>query len=114
MKHLQTQTLRHIDPIISKRIQTRYHRSTTLWQPNDVLPFSFDTIKELQRECKDLPRDILVTLVGDMVTEAALPSYTMTLNTLGGGMSDSTGEDTHTWQGGCVLGLLRRIAMVMF
>lgn len=50
------------------------------WQPSDFLPESnkedFTTqIKELQLQCKELPYDYLVVLVGDVITEEALPTY---------------------------------------
>ena len=50
------------------------------WQPADLLPVSSsDTftadIKELQKECRELPYDYMVVLIGDIITEEALPSY---------------------------------------
>ncbi len=50
------------------------------WQPSDFLPESnkedFTTeIKEIQLQCKELPYDYLVVLVGDVITEEALPTY---------------------------------------
>jgi acyl-[acyl-carrier-protein] desaturase len=50
------------------------------WQPSDLLPestsenFSED-IKELQAQCRELPYDYLAVLVGDVITEEALPTY---------------------------------------
>jgi acyl-[acyl-carrier-protein] desaturase len=38
----------------------------------------------LRKRSADLPADYLVVLVGDMVTEEALPSYMNMLNTLDG------------------------------
>lgn len=50
------------------------------WQPSDFLPDSnsesfIAEIKELQLECKELPYDYLAVLVGDIITEEALPTY---------------------------------------
>lgn len=50
------------------------------WQPSDLLPDSSnenftEQIKELQVQCKELPYDYLAVLVGDIITEEALPSY---------------------------------------
>ena len=45
---------------------------------------------ELQASAALLPDDYLVVLVGDMVTEEALPSYMNMLNTLDG-LRDETG-----------------------
>ena len=51
-----------------------------IWQPSDLLPNSqndsfFEEVKELQEIAKDLPYDFWVTLVGDTITEEALPTY---------------------------------------
>ncbi|EMY3559058.1 acyl-ACP desaturase [Flavobacterium psychrophilum] len=51
-----------------------------IWQPSDFLPDSqsdtfLDEIKELQEIAKDLPYDFWVALVGDTITEEALPTY---------------------------------------
>ena len=51
-----------------------------IWQPSDLLPNSesenfFDEVKELREIAKDLPYDFWVTLVGDTITEEALPTY---------------------------------------
>lgn len=50
------------------------------WQPSDLLPDSSNEnftieIKELQEQCKELPYDYLAVLVGDVITEEALPTY---------------------------------------
>ncbi len=52
----------------------------TNWQPTDFLPDSSSEdftaqIKELQQQCKELPYDYLAVLVGDVITEEALPTY---------------------------------------
>ena len=51
-----------------------------IWQPTDLLPDSqneifFDEVKELRELAKDLPYDFWVVLVGDTITEEALPTY---------------------------------------
>lgn len=52
----------------------------TIWQPSDLLPDSrnetfFEDLKELREIAKDLPYDFWVVLVGDTITEEALPTY---------------------------------------
>jgi len=52
----------------------------TNWQPSDFLPDSSlenfsEEIKELQLQCKELPYDYMAVLVGDVITEEALPTY---------------------------------------
>ncbi len=51
-----------------------------IWQPTDLLPDSnnenfIEEVKELREISKDLPYDFWVTLVGDTITEEALPTY---------------------------------------
>ncbi len=54
----------------------------SIWQPSDFLPNSettddafFEEVKEIRELAKDLPYDFWVVLVGDMITEEALPTY---------------------------------------
>jgi acyl-[acyl-carrier-protein] desaturase len=51
-----------------------------IWQPTDFLPNSesdtfFEEVKELRELAKDLPYDFWVAMVGDTITEEALPTY---------------------------------------
>ena len=51
-----------------------------IWQPTDLLPHSesetfLDDVTELREIAKDLPYDFWVVLVGDTITEEALPTY---------------------------------------
>lgn len=51
-----------------------------IWQPTDFLPDSssenfLEEIRELRELSKDLPYDFWITLIGDTITEEALPSY---------------------------------------
>ncbi|KAL0368692.1 UNVERIFIED_CONTAM: Stearoyl-[acyl-carrier-protein] 9-desaturase, chloroplastic [Sesamum calycinum] len=46
------------------------------WADNNIL------VKELRERAKEIPDDYFVVLVGDMITEEALPTYQTMLNTL--------------------------------
>lgn len=51
-----------------------------IWQPSDILPDSrdddfFDKWRDIREEAKELDHDFWVVLVGDTVTEEALPTY---------------------------------------
>jgi acyl-[acyl-carrier-protein] desaturase len=71
------------------------------WQPNEFVP---DMTKESWKEdviafrakAAALPDDVLVVLIGDMVTEEALPTYQVWLNRLQG-LSDPTGASNNPW-----------------
>jgi acyl-[acyl-carrier-protein] desaturase len=43
--------------------------------PNSQSDTFFDEVKELREIAKELPYDFWVTLVGDTITEEALPTY---------------------------------------
>uniref|UniRef100_E3VPY6 Acyl-[acyl-carrier-protein] desaturase n=1 Tax=Phaseolus lunatus TaxID=3884 RepID=E3VPY6_PHALU len=71
------------------------------WQPQDFLPDpsadGFDEqVKELRERAKEIPDDYFVVLVGDMITEEALPTYQTMLNTLDG-VRDETGASLTSW-----------------
>lgn len=71
------------------------------WQPQDFLPDPssdgfWDEVQELQRNALELPDDYLVCLVGDMITEEALPTYQSFLNSLDG-VRDETGASLTSW-----------------
>jgi len=71
------------------------------WQPNDLLPNPADPdfedqVRELRKRSAHIPDDHLVCLVGDMITEEALPTYMNMLNTLDG-VRDETGASDTAW-----------------
>lgn len=71
------------------------------WQPQDYLPDLtkdswYDEVKELREMAAEVPDDVLVVLIGDMVTEEALPTYQTLLNTFEG-CDDPTGTTDSAW-----------------
>ncbi|XP_022962143.1 acyl-[acyl-carrier-protein] desaturase, chloroplastic [Cucurbita moschata] len=71
------------------------------WQPQDFLPDPasegfHEQVMELRERAKELPDDYFVVLVGDMITEEALPTYQTMLNTLDG-VRDETGASPTSW-----------------
>ena len=69
------------------------------WQSSDYLPdFErddwVDRVSALRTAAAALPDDLLVVLVGDMVTEEALPSYSLALNQL---VQDHEGTSPAPW-----------------
>lgn len=51
-----------------------------IWQPSDFLPDAMsgefhDEVEELKTFAHEMPYDVFVTLIGDCITEEALPSY---------------------------------------
>uniref|UniRef100_UPI001CB8B166 stearoyl-[acyl-carrier-protein] 9-desaturase 6, chloroplastic n=1 Tax=Erigeron canadensis TaxID=72917 RepID=UPI001CB8B166 len=73
------------------------------WQPSEFLPVSsqpFDQfsyeVKSLRDRTAELPDEYFVVLVGDMITEEALPTYQTMINTLDG-VRDETGASPNPW-----------------
>eukprot|EP00542_Grammatophora_oceanica_P017232 CAMPEP_0194047888 /NCGR_PEP_ID=MMETSP0009_2-20130614/26002_1 /TAXON_ID=210454 /ORGANISM="Grammatophora oceanica, Strain CCMP 410" /LENGTH=410 /DNA_ID=CAMNT_0038693627 /DNA_START=131 /DNA_END=1363 /DNA_ORIENTATION=+ len=71
------------------------------WQPQDYLPDMAqegweDEVKEMRKQAATVPDDLLVVLIGDMVTEEALPTYQTLLNTFEG-CDDPTGTTESGW-----------------
>jgi len=65
------------------------------WQPSDLFPDTtqegwVDQVKEMRRQAEGLSDEVLIVLVGNMVTEEALPTYQSALNRLGV-LRDETG-----------------------
>lgn len=54
--------------------------------------FGVIQVKELREKARELPDELFVCLIGDMITEEALPTYMAMLNTLDG-VRDETGRD---------------------
>ncbi|MBC7785694.1 MAG: acyl-ACP desaturase, partial [Burkholderiales bacterium] len=69
------------------------------WQPTDYLPdlTAPDWREQMERfrePAEQLSDEVLVVLVGDMVTEEALPNYAISLNLIA---TDHTGTGTDPW-----------------
>lgn len=73
------------------------------WQPIDFLPDPtkpvndfMDEVRALRDRAKGLPDEYFVVLVGDMLTEEALPTYQTMLNTFDG-VRDKSGASPTPW-----------------
>jgi acyl-[acyl-carrier-protein] desaturase len=92
--------LREVEPCI-ERVLDSMPRVEENWQPSDVLP-SFgspgwrEELDALREEASRLTDEMWVVLVGNVVTEEALPSYLCALNRFDGAV-DRTGTDAHPW-----------------
>lgn len=94
----RSEVIRALEPAVSDNLDllTPVDRA---WQPTDYLPDLaadgwHDEVDRFRRSAKALSDDLLVVLVGDMVTEEALPSYSVALNGL---VRDAEGTDPAPW-----------------
>lgn len=80
LKNKRLEVMNFLEPNIDDLIGKYLTPIDKIWQPTDFLPNSqndnfFEEIKEIQELSKELNDDFWVVLVGDMVTEEALPTY---------------------------------------
>ncbi len=69
------------------------------WQPTDFLPDLTaedwsDRVTRFRESARQVSDELLVVLVGNMITEEALPSYSMSLDRI---VQDETGTDEAPW-----------------
>lgn len=81
--------MRHLDPFIEEQIPVLLRDTETNWQPTDFTPDltteeGFQDLKVLREEAQLLSEDVLTILVGDMITEEALPTYSSWISVLEG------------------------------
>jgi acyl-[acyl-carrier-protein] desaturase len=74
------EVMTYLEPFMEGEMATYLRPVEELWQPSDFLPDAsketfFADIKELQQNAKELPYDVLAVLIGDTITEEALPTY---------------------------------------
>jgi acyl-[acyl-carrier-protein] desaturase len=96
---LQTrlEVMHSMESQVSGYIQKYLVPVETIWQPSDFLPQSnaetfYADLKTLREESLELDYDFWIVLIGDMVTEEALPSYESWLMGVKG--IDQIGENT--------------------
>jgi acyl-[acyl-carrier-protein] desaturase len=81
--------MRHLEPFVEEHTPKLLRDVESSWQPSDYSPDlsteeGFEYLRELRREAEALCDDTVVTLVGDMITEEALPSYSAWISPLEG------------------------------
>jgi len=79
-KNVRLEVMQFLEKDVDKFVDEFLIPVEKIWQPSDMLPNSesevfFEEVKELREIAKDLPYDFWVVLVGDTITEEALPTY---------------------------------------
>ncbi len=80
LKNVRLEVMQHLEKDVESLIEKYLIPIDSIWQPTDFLPNSeseefYDEVREIRELSKDLPYDFWVVLVGDMITEEALPTY---------------------------------------
>lgn len=79
-KNVRLEVMQLLEKDIDSFVESYLIPVENIWQPSDLLPDSqnenfFEEVKELREIAKDLPYDFWVVLIGDTITEEALPTY---------------------------------------
>jgi acyl-[acyl-carrier-protein] desaturase len=74
------EVMAHIEKFMLEKMQEYLKPIDTIWQPSDFLPDStkdsfFSEVKDMRETAKGLSYDLMAVLIGDTITEEALPTY---------------------------------------
>lgn len=80
IKNIRLEVMQFLEKNVDSFVDQYLIPAEKIWQPSDFLPNSesdtfFEEVKELREVAKDLPYDFWVAMVGDTITEEALPTY---------------------------------------
>ena len=80
IKNMRLEVMQFLEKNVDTFVDNYLIPVETIWQPTDFLPNSqsenfYEEVSELREIANDLPYDFWVTLVGDTITEEALPTY---------------------------------------
>ncbi len=99
LSHLEV--IQSMESFVSENLPQLLKTVDQSWQPASLLPQMEgqnwqEEIASLKNRTESLPDELLVVLVGDMITEEALPSYQTWINLLEG-VGDIKGEGNSPW-----------------
>lgn len=83
------EVISQLDQLVGEAVDNILVDPEECWQPSDFLPDlsnpeAFEDIKLLQKRAEGIPDTVLTSLIGNMITEEALPSYQTYFNLLEG------------------------------
>ena len=97
----QLEVIKSIEGFVGDQLNSLLMNVDESWQPSDFLPDMntdnwIERLTDFRQRAVALSDEVLVVLVGDMVTEEALPTYQTWLNRLHG-VTDHTGASPSPW-----------------
>jgi len=97
----QFEVIKSMEGFVAENLSSLLKPIDESWQPSDFLPDMSaenwkDQLIQFRQEATNLSDEVLVVLIGDMITEEALPSYQTWLNRFKG-VSDTTGASDSPW-----------------
>jgi acyl-[acyl-carrier-protein] desaturase len=83
------EVISQLDGYVNHAVENILVNPDECWQPSDFLPDmsqpdAFDEVKKLQERAANIPDTVITSLIGNMITEEALPSYQTYFNLLEG------------------------------
>ncbi|MDB5003223.1 MAG: desA1 [Mucilaginibacter sp.] len=74
------EVMAHIEKFMLEKMQEYLKPIDTIWQPSDFLPDStkdsfLSEVRDMRETAKGLSYDLMAVLIGDTITEEALPTY---------------------------------------
>ncbi len=100
MSYSRFDVMRSLEDDVSKALPSLLRSPDENWQPSEFMPdFTLegagDVLAELQQESKGLSADVMTMLIGNTITEEALPTYASWIFTQQG--MGSVGADRNPW-----------------
>lgn len=94
------EVMKSLEGFVSDHIPELTLQENEYWQPSDYLPDmsrpeAHEQVAQLQENARGLSDDLMVVLIGNMITEEALPSYSMWITQLHG--FDKNNEPHNSW-----------------
>lgn len=94
------EVLKSLEGFVNDQIPQLTLQEDEYWQPSDFLPDlsqpgACERLREFQENARGLSDDLMAVLIGDMITEEALPSYSMWIQQIDG--VDRNGEPRNGW-----------------
>ncbi len=81
-------------PRLLKKTRREVSGIVNVWQPADYLPYQDSAkIADIQAQARQLPRELLIVLIGGTATEEGLPSYTADLQAMLAVSSQASGKN---------------------
>ena len=96
------EVITQIEPFVRTAIETLLVDVNTCWQPTDFLPDmskedALDQVRQLRERAAGIPDEVIVSLIGNMITEEALPSYQTYFNLLDGINKENSVTSENAW-----------------
>jgi len=96
------EVLKSIEPDVHTFIADKMNLPEECWQPTDFIPNAadadfMDQVRVLQESIAQVPDTVMVSLIGNMITEEALPSYQTFFNLLEGVNVERNVASTSAW-----------------